>query len=171
MSQYFNQSSDQLSKFLEFIEDDIENVRRAINNVKENDVDAEFMIHGKSETVDESAEKTDVEPNEVVKTLVFKGENYYAVLCNGDKRISEKKLGEVVGEDVSLASPSEVKEETGYIVGGVSPFDLDIRVFMEESVLENEIVKPAAGSRVVGARIRSEDLKEVTDAEVEDLTV
>lgn len=171
MTQYFNQSSSQLSKFLDFVEDDLENVRRAIEDVNENDVDAEFLIHGKSETVDESAEKTGVEPEEIVKTLVFNGENYYAVLCSGDKRVDEQKLEEVVGESVSLTPPSKVREKTGYIVGGVSPFDLEIPVFMEESILENETVRPAAGSRVVGVKLHSEALQEITEAKVEDLTL
>jgi len=37
-----------------------------------------------------------------------------------------------------MASPSEVKEKTGYIVGGVSPFDLNIQTCMEQSLLEKQ---------------------------------
>jgi prolyl-tRNA editing enzyme YbaK/EbsC (Cys-tRNA(Pro) deacylase) len=56
------------------------------------------------------------------------------------------------------------------VIGGVSPFDLDIPVYMEEGVLESKTVKPAAGSRVVGAIVDSSDLKKLTGAEVVDVT-
>ena len=167
---YFEQSPEELGEFLDFMERDLENVRRVIETVEEADIDAEFMVHEKAETVDESAENTDVEKGDIVKTLVFVAEEPLVVLCSGDRRVDEDKLEDVVGEPVRMASPEEVEDATGYVIGGVSPFDLDIPVYMEEGVLESETVKPAAGSRVVGAIVDSSDLKKLTGAEVVDVT-
>ncbi len=167
---YFEQTSGQLSQFLEFMEADIENVRRVIKAVEGEGLDADFVVHAKSETVEESAKHTGVEEGEVVKTLVFMGEDPVAVLCPGDTSVSEEKLEKIVDTDVRMANPDEVKESTGYIVGGVSPFDLDIRVLMEESILEKDSVRPAAGSRVVGVNLDPEALKEVSGAEVVDVS-
>lgn len=170
MTDAFTQSPGELEQFLDFIEEDIENVRRVIRFCNENNIDAEFMVHGKSETADESAEKIGIEKERIVKTLVFKaGEEFVAVLCPGHERVSETKLEEEIGSTVRMANPSEVKKHTGYVVGGVSPFDLDIRVLMEESLLENEIVKPASGSRVVGVSVDPEELKQKVGAEVLEL--
>jgi Cys-tRNA(Pro) deacylase len=170
MTNAFTQSPEELETFLDLIEEDLENIRRVIGFCKEKDLDVEFMVHAKSETVDESAENVGISEDKIVKTLVFKaGEEFIAVLCPGNQRVSEEKLEEITGEDIRMANPSEVEENTGYIVGGVSPFDLDIPVFMEKSILENEEVKPASGSRVIGVSVDPEELKETIDARTFDI--
>lgn len=167
---YFELSKDELDEFIGFMERDIENVKRVIQTLQEAGIDAEFMVHEKAETVAESAENTDVEEGDIVKTLVFLAEEPFAVLCSGNRRVDEEKLEEIVGEEVRMASPQEVEDATGYVIGGVSPFDLDIPVYMEDGVLESDSVKPAAGSRVVGVELRSSELKQLTGAEVVDVT-
>lgn len=166
----FEQSPEQLKEFLGFMEEDLENVRRVVEFCEQKDLDPEFMIHGKSETVEESSEKTGTKEGKIVKTLVFMGDNPVAVLCSGDRRVDEEKLSSYLETEVRMANPSEVTDATGYFVGGVSPFDLDIRVLVEENVLENGKVKPAAGSRVVGVKVDSDRLVDAVDAEKADLT-
>ncbi len=165
----FDQSLEQLDEFIDFIDADIENIRRVIQSVKEAGIEADFMVHAKSETVEESAKHTDVDEESIVKTLVFIADEPIAVLCPGDRRVSEEKLKELTGEDVRMANPDEVEEATGYIIGGVSPFDLEIPVYMDEKILENDEVKPAAGSRVVGITVDPEELKDLIEAEIADI--
>ncbi|MFB6100637.1 MAG: aminoacyl-tRNA deacylase [Candidatus Nanohalobium sp.] len=170
MTEFFNQKPSELTEFLDFMEEDIENIRRVVDFVEENDMDVEFIVHGKSETVGESVEKKGIEAEKIVKTLVFiAGGKPISVLCPADSRVSEEKLEEETGEEVRMADPEEVEKATGYIIGGVSPFDLEIPVYMEESILEHEIVDAAAGSRVVGAEVSPEELKECNSAEALDL--
>lgn len=171
MNQYFEQEPGEMEEFLDFIEEDVENVRRAVETCREKDLDVEFRIHPKSETAEQSAENTGVELEQVVKTLVFIAEEPVAVLCPGDSRINEEKLEDLTGSSVRMANPGEVEEATGYVVGGVSPFDLDIPVYMEESILEREEVKPAAGSRVVGVTVDPGELKRAVGAKTANLTV
>jgi len=167
---YFEQSSSELDRFLDFIEEDLGNVRRVLEFCKDNGLEAEFRIHAKSETCEESAQHSDVEIDQIVKTLVFKaGDSFVAVLCPGHRRVDEEKLSETTGSEVRMAKPGEVKDETGYVVGGVSPFDLSIPVYMQETLLEKEYLRPAAGSRVVGVKITSEELEQCTEAETVDL--
>lgn len=166
----FNQTPEELEEFTEFMDEDIENIQRVIGEVIGKDIDAEFMVHAKAETVEESAENTDMDAENIIKTLVFIGEEPVAVLCPGDTSVSEEKLEDILGSEVRMARPEEVTEATGYIIGGVSPFDLDIKVLMEESILEKDRVKPAAGSRVVGVSIEAKDLKEVSGAEAVDVS-
>ncbi|MFQ3307890.1 MAG: prolyl-tRNA editing enzyme YbaK/EbsC (Cys-tRNA(Pro) deacylase) [Candidatus Nanohaloarchaea archaeon] len=165
----FKQTRAEMSEFADFIESDIENVQRVLEAVEEADIEVEFMVHAKSETVKESAENTDVNEAEIVKTLIFIADKPVAVLCSGDKRVSEDKLEKITDSEVRMAKPDEVKDKTGYIIGGVSPFDLDIKTFIEEDLMDREEVKPAAGSRVVGVTLDPEDLKEVAGAETADV--
>jgi prolyl-tRNA editing enzyme YbaK/EbsC (Cys-tRNA(Pro) deacylase) len=170
MTQKFSQTPEQLDQFLDFIEEDLENIRRVKQFCQENGVEVDFIVHGKAETVEESAENTGVDPSEIVKTLVFIGEEPVAVLCPGNTSVSEEKLEDILGTDVRMADPEEVEEATGYTVGGVSPFDLDIKVLMEEELFDKEEVKPAAGSRVVGLKIDPNELKKSIDAETVDVS-
>ncbi len=170
MTQSFRQSPEELETFLDFLEEDIENIRRAVSVVREKDVDAEFIVHSKSETVEESVEKKGADRSQIVKTLVFvAGEEPVAVLCPGDRRVSESKLEDLTGKEVRMANPSEVKEATGYTVGGVSPFDLELPVHVEQSIMELEVVNAAAGSRVAGVEMTPEDLLEVSEGDLADL--
>lgn len=164
----FTQTPEELEEFTEFMHEDIDNVERVIAELIDEDV--EFMVHAKAETVKESADNTGMDESSIIKTLVFMAERPVAVLCPGDTTVSEEKLGDIIGEEVRMANPDEVKKATGYIVGGVSPFDLDIRVLMEESILEKDRVKPAAGSRVVGVSIDSDALKEISGAKPVDVS-
>ena len=167
----FRQNPEELEEFLDFFEQDLENIRRVKTYCKEKDIEVDFFIHAKAETVEESAQNTGVEPREVVKTLVFKSEDgFVAVLCPGDTSVDEDKLEDIVGGDVEMATPTKVEDETGYIVGGVSPFDLDVRVLMEEEILDRDNVKPSAGSRLVGVRIEPEELERAVEPEVVDVS-
>lgn len=171
MTQAFKQTGEELEQWLDFIEEDIENVRRVIDFCRKKDLDVEFKVHAKSETAEESAENVGVDMEQIVKTLVFKaGDEYVAALCPGSARVSEDKLEDLTGNKVRMANPDEVEKHTGYVVGGVSPFDLDIRTLIEESLLTREKVKPASGSRVVGVEVDPEELKNSIEAEPVSLT-
>lgn len=166
----FKQTPKEMETFSKFISEDIDNIKRVLTSIEQEDIDAEFMVHAKSETVEESAENTDMKEKDIVKTLVFMADEPVAVLCPGHTRVSEEKLEKKLDSDVRMAQPEEVKNETGYIIGGVSPFDLDINVFMEKTLMKRTEVKPAAGSRVVGVSLSPKELKEVAEAELADVS-
>ncbi len=163
----FTQTPEETGELLNFLEQDIENVRRVIEQIK--GLDVEFEIHAKAETVDESVQHSPIDRNQIIKTLIFKASDcFVAVMCPGDKRVDENKLEKLVGE-VRMAKPSEVKEETGYIVGGVSPFDLNIPVYASNQIPEGE-VRPAGGSRVIGVKIDRDELFNLIEPEIVDVT-
>lgn len=162
----FIQEVSEIDQFLDFFEDDLKNVRRVVSYVKDENLDVRFRIHPKAETCDESARHSDLEKGQIVKTLVFKGDDFFAVLAPGDSRVDEEKLKDIRGSEVRMANPDEVEDSTGYVIGGVSPFDLDLEVFMEETLLEEERVRPAAGSRIVGLELDPKELAETNEATV-----
>jgi prolyl-tRNA editing enzyme YbaK/EbsC (Cys-tRNA(Pro) deacylase) len=163
----FTQTPNQTKEIIDFLENDIPNVRRAITAVR--GLNAEFEIHAKAETVDESVQHSPIDRDQIIKTLIFKAsDGFIAVMCPGHKRVDENKLEDLVGE-VRMAKPSEVEEETSYIVGGVSPFDLDIPVYASNDIPEGE-VRPAGGSRVIGVKIDREELFNVVEPDVVDVT-
>ncbi|WEL19119.1 YbaK/EbsC family protein [Candidatus Nanohalococcus occultus] len=163
----FKQSLEEMEELAGFLAEDLENVQRVISFAEENSLEMDFEVHAKAETCEESAEHSPVSLDQIVKTLVFIGEKPVAVLCPGSQRVDTEKLEDILDTDVRMADPDEVKEATGYPIGAVSPFDLEIPVFMEESLLEEDLLRPAAGSRAVGAEITPEELTKVTDRQID----
>jgi prolyl-tRNA editing enzyme YbaK/EbsC (Cys-tRNA(Pro) deacylase) len=66
------------------------------------------------------------------------------VLCAGDRRVDTA----LVGEDVRRATPDEVREATGFAIGGVPPLghERPVRTVVDESLRRFETVWCAAGT-------------------------
>ena len=71
----------------------------------------------------EAASSLGCEVGAIVKSLLFKTENSF-ILClvSGDKKASLSKIKKLLNKkNLSMASAHDVKDITGYTIGGVSP--------------------------------------------------
>ena len=101
-----------------------EPVKRAEKALKEFDETLSVTeLENTARTAVDAAKSLNCEVGAIVKSLLFKnGENYFLCLVSGDKRCSLNKLKKFFNsKDLSMASPNDVKEQTGYTIGGVSP--------------------------------------------------
>ena len=101
-------------------------------------------------TVEDAAEAIGCDVTQIVKSLVFvvDGEPVIA-LVGGADRLDERKLARVAGgETVRRANADEVRDATGYAVGGVPPFghSKPLRCFVDDALLSHDIVWAAAGT-------------------------
>ena len=110
----------------------------------------------------------------IVKSLLFKiGNKFCLCLVSGDKRCSLNKLKKKLGEkDVSMANPDEVKQITGYTIGGVSPIGhiVNTKVYMDKHLERFSKVFAAAGHPNAVFEITLFELKKLTNSDVDDLT-
>ncbi len=110
---------------------------------------------------------------EIVKSvIVFVDREPLLVLVPGDKRASYKRIKKYLGaKRVRLALPEEVVEITGYVIGATPPlaFQRNLQTLMDERVLRQDVIYTASGEVSSILKIRPEDLKEVTNAEVADI--
>ena len=110
----------------------------------------------------------------IVKSLLFKiGDKFCLCLVSGDKRCSLNKLKKKLNEkDVLMASPEEVKQVTGYTIGGVSPIGhlVKIKIYMDKNLERFSKVFAAAGHPNAVFGISFFELKKLTNSEVDDLT-
>ena len=88
----------------------------------------------------ESSKQLGVPEHEVVKTLVMQDENGkgLVVLMHGDCKTSTKNLARQIGcKLVEPCKPDVAQKNSGYMVGGTSPFGLrkDMPVYVESSIL------------------------------------
>ena len=82
-----------------------------------------IVLENSARTALEAATSLGCEVGAIVKSLLFKTENTFNLcLVSGDKKVSLNKIKKILNiKDVSMASAEDVKEITGYTIGGVSP--------------------------------------------------
>lgn len=96
---------------------------------------------------------------EIAKSVVFVGARTAVVIASGDKRVNVGRLSQVVGE-ARMASPDEVRERTGFPIGGVPPFPHSegVVVLPDTSLTRFRDVWAAAGAPNAVFRMGSADI-------------
>lgn len=122
-------------------------------------------------TASEAAQAVGCEVAQIAKSLVFQGRESgkpYLVITSGSNRVDERKLALLAGEDLQLASPDFVREQSGYSIGGVPPIGHanEIKSFMDEDLLQFELIWAAAGSPHTVFPIDPQRIVDVTGAQV-----
>jgi len=152
-----------------------EPVKRVIETLSKFNENLKVQILEKTaRTAKEAANALNCEEGAIVKSLVFKTETEFLVcLISGDKRCSLNKLKKVISKkDVSMASADDVKAQTGFTIGGVSPVghinDLDI--IIDKTLGRFQIVYAAAGHPNSIFKIDFLKLKDLTKGRIEDIT-
>jgi prolyl-tRNA editing enzyme YbaK/EbsC (Cys-tRNA(Pro) deacylase) len=113
---------------------------------------------------------TDVE--KIVKSLVFMaGERAILVLASGSNRVDVRKVGDLVGQPIARANADQVRQATGYAIGGVPPFGhtQSLETFCDQDLLEFDEVWAAAGRPDTVFPISPSALLRVTNGRVADL--
>jgi prolyl-tRNA editing enzyme YbaK/EbsC (Cys-tRNA(Pro) deacylase) len=121
-------------------------------------------------TAEEAAAAVGCELGQIVKSVVLLDGGGEAVLClcAGDRRVDLER----VGEGVTMARGKEVKEATGYAIGGVPPVghNRPLRTVVDQSLRRFETVWCAAGTPHAVCEVRLDALLEaIPDADVRDV--
>ena len=153
---------------------DKEPVKRAENFLKNFDQSLEVIIlENSARTAQDAAKALDCDVGAIVKSLLFKTDDKF-ILClvAGDKRCSLTKLKKIKGiKDVSMASPEEVKAQTGYTIGGVSPVGhlKEIEIIIDNSLERFNKLFAAAGHPNCVFKINYNNIQKITNGKVEDI--
>ena len=97
---------------------------------------------------------------------------FVLTLIAGDKRCSLNKLKKIINnKDVSMANPEEVKTQTGYTIGGVSPIGHlnSIKIFIDSSLERFNDLYAAAGHPNCVFKIDFINLQKITKGEIKEL--
>ena len=151
-----------------------EPVKRAEKALKEFDETLSVTeLENTARTAVDAAKSLNCEVGAIVKSLLFKnGDNYFLCLVSGDKRCSLNKLKKFFNsKDLSMASPNDVKEQTGYTIGGVSPIGHtnSLQILVDSSLNRFKDLFAAAGHPNCIFKINFEDLKKITNGTIEDI--
>ena len=152
-----------------------EPVKRAEKSIKEyNNEMSVIVLDSSAKTAIEAASSLGCEVGAIVKSLLFKTENNFTLfLVSGDKKASLNKIKKTLNiKDASMASPDDVKNITGYTIGGVSPVGHlnKIEIFIDHSLARFENLYAAAGHPNCVFKTNFDDLQKITKGFIKDIT-
>ncbi|MDB4189426.1 YbaK/EbsC family protein [Candidatus Pelagibacter sp.] len=153
---------------------DKEPIKRAEKFLKGFDQSLEVIVlENSARTAKDAAIALGCDVGAIVKSLLFKtGGNFTLCLVAGDKRCSLYKLKKIKNiKDISMASPEEVKTQTGYTIGGVSPVGHlnKLEIFIDKSLERFNELFAAAGHPNCVFKINFKNIQKITDGKVEDI--
>jgi len=153
---------------------DKEPVKRAEKFLKDFDQSLDVIIlENSARTAQDAAMALSCDVGAIVKSLLFKTEDSFTLcLVAGDKRCSLNKLKEITDKkDVSMATPEDVKVQTGYTIGGVSPIGhlKKIEIIIDNSLERFNELFAAAGHPNCVFKVNFRDIQKITNGKVEDI--
>ena len=153
---------------------DKESVQRVIKVLRDFDANLKVeALNSSARTAIDAAASLNCEVGAIVKSLLLRTENGF-ILClvSGDKRCSLNKIKKIINlKDVSMANADEVKSQTGFSIGGVSPIAhiKKFPILIDLSLSRFENVYAAAGHPYSIFKITYEQLIKITNGKEEDI--
>jgi Cys-tRNA(Pro) deacylase len=153
---------------------DKEPVKRVEKFLKKFDQSLEVIIlKDSAKTAQDAARALECNVGAIVKSLLFRAnDSFILCLVAGDKRCSLNKLKKIKDKkDISMASPEEVKSQTGYTIGGVSPVGHleKIEILIDNSLERFKQLFAAAGHPNCVFKISFSNIQKITNGKIRDI--
>ena len=151
-----------------------ESVKRVIKILNEFDTNLKVeVLTSSARTANDAALSLNCEVGAIVKSLLLRTDNDF-ILClvSGDKRCSLNKIKKIINiKDVSMADAEQVRSQTGFSIGGVSPVAhlKKIKILVDSSLSRFENVYAAAGHPHSIFKITYKQLVKLTNGKEDDI--
>ena len=133
-----------------------------------------IILNNTARTAKEAASSLDCEVGAIVKSLLLKAEGTFLIcLVAGDKRCSLNKIKKILNKkNVAMASPEEVKKNTGFSIGGVSPIGhiKKLDILIDKSLNRFADVFAAAGHPNCVFKINYKQLVKITNCSEKEIS-
>ena len=97
-----------------------------------------------------------------LSTMIMKAdEKYIAVIRRDDCRVDFKKVKQLVGNNVRMASPDEFTALTGMPLGAARVYNPGLTTYLDDKIFEKEYLIGGSGSFTCSFRYRAQDLKNI----------
>ena len=152
-----------------------EPVKRVSQKLKEFDEALSVLVLDSSaRTPQDAANSLNTEVGSIIKSLFLRTKNSFLLcLVAGDKRCSLNKIKKILNEkDVSMGSADQVKEVTGFTIGGVSPVAHlnPLNIYIDQSLSRFKNIYGAAGHPNCIFKIDFVNLQKITNGKVMDIS-
>jgi len=122
-------------------------------------------------TAQEAADAIGCEVAHIAKSIIFRLQNSdkpLLVVASGVNRIHEKRIGHLLGEKLGKADADYVREQTGFVIGGVPPLGhvKSLLTLIDEDLLQYDEIWAAAGHPRAVFQLTPEQLINMTNGKV-----
>ena len=151
-----------------------ESVQRVVKVLSNFDASLKVeVLNSSARTAKDAATSLNCEVGAIVKSLLLRTDDSF-ILClvSGDKRCSLNKVKKILNKkDVSMSDAEQVKIQTGFSIGGVSPVAHlnQIKILIDSSLSRYENVYAAAGHPNSIFKIGYQQLIELTKGKEEEI--
>lgn len=133
----------------------------------------EYVEHGGTAL---AASSCGLDHHQVIKTLIMEDEHAkpLVILMHGDAEVSTKNLARQIGvKHVAPCKPEQAQRNSGYFVGGTSPFGTKkvMPVYVERTILNMEKIFINGGRRGYQVGIDPKVLRDVLGAKPVDCAI
>tara|TARA_Y100000746_G_C15226581_1_gene335622 strand:- start:161 stop:640 length:480 start_codon:yes stop_codon:yes gene_type:complete len=151
-----------------------ESVRRVTKILSEFDINLKVeVLNSSARTAEDAARSLNCKVGAIVKSLLLRtNDDFILCLVSGDKRCSLNKIKKLINiKDVSMADAEDVKNQTGFSIGGVSPIGHlnKVNILVDISLSRFENIYAAAGHPHSIFKISYKQLLKLTDGKEEDI--
>ena len=132
-----------------------------------------LILDSSARTAKDAASSLGCEVGAIVKSLLLRADNTFVLtLIAGDKRCSLNKLKETINKrDICMANPEDVKTQTGYTIGGVSPVGhlKKLEILIDKSLERFNNLYAAAGHPNCVFKINFLKLQKITNGTIKEI--
>ena len=151
-------------------------LKRVKHHLKEMALEVDILyVEVPTNTAQQAANVIGVEVDQIAKSVIFRGIESGDVtlfLTAGGNRVKLEAASNLAGEPLGKADAALIREQTGFVIGGVSPFGHinPIRAFMDPRLCEFAVIWAAAGTPHHMFDIQPQLLAEKTRATIANFT-
>ena len=152
-----------------------ESVKRVEKDLKAFDLKLKVeILNSSARTAIDAANSLKCEVGAIVKSLLLKADDGF-VLClvSGDKKCSLNKVKKITGKkDVCMANADDVKKQTGFTIGGVSPVGLinKLEILIDDKLNRFQDIFAAAGHPNAVFKVDLNSLNKITKGKIMDIS-
>jgi len=132
------------------------------------------VLNSSARTATAAASALKCEVGAIVKSLLLRVDNSFALcLVSGDKKCSLNKIKKITGKkDVCMANAEDVKKQTGFTIGGVSPVGLtnNLEIMIDDQLNRFQDIFAAAGHPNAIFKIDFKNLNKITKGVIVDIS-
>ncbi len=127
-----------------------------------------YVEHGGTKV---SSKELGVDEHKVIKTLIMENDKkeYFIVLMHGDMEVSVKNLARYMNtKTVHPCTPEVANRQSGYLVGGTSPFGtrMKMKVYIEKTILDLDKIYINGGRKGMLVELNPKILPKILDSEL-----
>jgi prolyl-tRNA editing enzyme YbaK/EbsC (Cys-tRNA(Pro) deacylase) len=124
-------------------------------------------LPGSTRTAQEAAQAVGCQVGQIAKSIIFQAlasHRPILVIASGPNRVNEKVIEELIGEAIAKADADFVRQQTGFVIGGVPPIGHSehLETFVDQDLLVYQEIWAAAGTPHAVFRLTPGDLLGMT---------